>query len=181
MNNKGSVVIWAFLIIFVSLFIAIFLGISVFTFDKVNEILGQNVSVGQVNLKNVTDTTFGQISNGLVNNSDNIGIILLVGMLLLMIINGYFVGNKYPKLFLIVDIFLLIFFFIPAVYVSQIYSLLINNSGMFNYTYTTTLEKTSKFMLNLPQIIASSGIVTIILSYIGIKRDENDPINIAGY
>ena len=184
MNKKGTSIVWGLVIIFVSLLLAIFLGIAVYSFNLVNSILSQDVDIGQVNLKNVSDSTFGQINTGMLNNADTIGIILLLGMCLLMIINGYYLGSKNPKLFFVIDIFLLALFFIPSIYVSQVYETFINSSTVFQDTFINTIPKVSKFILNLPQIIASVGVITMILSYAGIRRDDDinrGDVNVLGY
>jgi len=182
-NKKGSSVIGAFVIIFVTLLAAIFLGITVYSFNIVNTVLSEDVDVGQVNLKDITEKTFGQINTGMINNADTIGIIFLLSMCLLMMINGYYIGSKNPKLFFVVDIFLLALFFIPSIYVSQVYELFISSSTVFQSTFIDVIPKTSKFMLNLPTIIATVGIITMILSYTGIRKDEigGDGSNVLGY
>jgi len=183
-NKKGSSVVWALVIIFVSLLMAIFLGIAVYSFNIVNDVLDQDVDIGQVNLGNVTRQTFGQINTGIINNADTIGVVFLLGMCLMMILNGYYIGSKNPKLFFVVDIFLLALFFIPSIYVSQIYETFISSSTVFSNTFINVIPKTSKFMLNLPVIIASVGIITMILSYAGIRRDDElrgGEVNVLGY
>jgi len=170
--KKGSSIIWGFIIIFVALLFSIFLGVVVYTFNLVAETLGQDVEVGQVNLKDITDSTFGQISTGMIDNADTIGILFLFGMCLLMIFNGYYIGSKNPKLFFVVDVFILGLFFIPAIYVSQVYEIFINSTTLFEDTYINIIPKVSKFMLNLPTIIATVGVITMILSYAGIRRDD---------
>lgn len=170
-NKKGVSVAWGFIIIFLSLFVAMFLGLAVYGFDLATTTLGQDVEVGQVNLQDITNKTLGQLNTGMLNNADTIGIILLFGMVLLMMLNGFYTARNLPKLFFIVDIFLLILFFIPAIYVSQLYETFINVS-IFNNVFTITIAKTSKFMLNLPSIIATAGVLTMILTYTGIRRDS---------
>jgi hypothetical protein len=182
-NKKGSSVIWGLVIILSSILIAVFLGITVFSFNLVNDVISQDVEIGQVNLKNISDTTFGQINTGIVNNADTFGIILLLGMCLLMIINGYYIGSKNPKMFFIIDIFLLALFFIPSIYISQIYETFINSSTVFSSTFIDIIPKTSKFMLNLPKIIASVGVITMIVSYAGIRKDDavGEGVNVLGF
>jgi len=184
-NKKGTSVIWGFVIIFTSLLMAIFLGITVFTFNTVNDVLRQDVDMGQVNLRNISDATFGQINTGMLNNADTIGVILLFGMVLLMIFSGFFLGRNNPKIFFIVDMFILVLFFIPAIYVSQVYETFINSTSLLSDVFTNTISKTSKFMLNLPIIIASAGILTMILTYTRVRKrgDEQggDGSNISGF
>ncbi len=179
-NKRGSAVVQGFVLMFFCLFVAIFLGVAVYSFNLVNEVLSQDVDIGQVNLKNVSDSTFGQINSGMIDNADTIGIIILFGMCLLMILNGYFVGSKNIKLFFIVDMFLLILFFIPSIYISQVYSTFINSTDVFSNTFINIIPYTSKFMLNLPIIVGTVGILTMILSYAGIKPKE-EQTNVLGY
>lgn len=179
-NKRGSSMVWAFVIIFVSLLFSIFLGITVYSFNLVNDAMSYDVDIGQVNLKEVTEATFGQINTGLINNADTIGIIFLFGMLILMILNGYFIGKKYPKMFFIIDFFLLALFFIPSIYVSQAYELFINSTEILSQTFIDIIPDVSKFMLNLPVIIAVAGIITMILSYARIGR-KTQPQSVAGF
>jgi len=105
-------------------------------------------------------------------------------MCLMMIINGYYIGSKNPKMFFVIDVFLLALFFIPSIYVSQIYEIFINSSTVFQSTFIDTIPNVSKFVLNLPKIIASVGIITMILSYAGIRKDDDrvgGDVNVLGY
>ena len=183
-NRKGSSVDLGFLIMFNALIISVFLGVSVYVFNLITVNLGQDVDVGQTNLQIVTDSTLGQLNLGLASNADLIGITLLFGMCFLMIMNGYFIGRNNSKLFFIIDMFLLILFFIPAVYISQVYEILITANTPLSGTFTDVISGTSRFMLNLPIIIGSVGVLTMILSYSGIRRLNREPgdgSNVLGY
>ncbi len=183
-NEEVPPIVWGFVIIMASLLVALFLGIAVYTFALVDETLSQDVNIGQVNLKTITNQTFGQITDGMLANADTIGIILLFSMLLLMILNGYFMGERYPTLFFVVDIFLLALFFIPSIYVSQIYNIFITSSTVFTDTFINTIPKVSKFMLNLPAIIATAGVLTMIMTYAFRRKGGNfggDGSNVLGF
>ena len=183
-NKKGSAIIWGFVVIFAALFMSIFLGLAVFGFNLLTETFGQDVDIGQVNLKDVTDATLGKLNTGFIQNADTIGILLLLGMCLLMIFNGYYVGSKNPKLFFVIDIFLLALFFIPSIYIAQVYETFIHSTDLFSNTYINVIPKTSKFMLNLPTIIGTVGVITMILSYAGIRKDDElagEDVNVLGY
>lgn len=183
MNNKGSSVFAMFLFIFIVLFLAIFIGLGLWGFNLVNDIFDQNIMVGQVNLSEINNQTFGQINKGFEDNADNIGIMLILGMCLLMILNGYFIGSQYPKLFLIIDIFILVFIFIAAVYISQVYEIFINSSDLFSSIYADDLPNSSKFVLNLPLIIGTLGAIIMVVSYSGIRRKEKreEEVSVYGY
>ena len=183
-DKKGSSVGSGLIVIFVSLLFAIFLGMAVFTFNMINSVLSVDVEIGQVNLKTVSDATFGKLNQGLIVNAGTIGIIFLLGMCLIMILNGYYIGSKNPKIFFVIDIFILALFFIPSIYVSQVYEILINSTVLFENTFINILPKVSKFMLNLPVIIGSAGVLTMILSYAGIRKDDEGKggdVNVLGY
>ena len=173
MNKKGSNIIQMFIFVFVAFFIAVFLGIALLSFNLIDDALDQDVEMGQVNLADINDLTFGKINLGFVANADTIGIIILLGMCLLMILNGYFFGSKYPKFFLALDILILVFVFMVSVYLSQVYELFIDSAALFDL-FKDDIPKTSKFILNLPAIIGTLGALIMIVSYSGLKKQEQN-------
>ena len=181
MNKRGTGVVWGFLIMLIALFLTIGLGVTLFIFNQINDVLSQDLDIGQVNLKTISDQTFGQINTGFINNADTIGVIMLFGMCFLMILNGFYFGSKFPKIFFVVDMFILALFFIPSIYISQIYEIFINSTPLFEEVFINTLSKTSKFMLNLPTIMATVGVLTMIVSYAGIKKDNIGGLNAQGF
>ena len=182
MNKRGTSVYVGFILIFVALLFSIFLGVAVFFFDQINTALSQDVEMGQVNLKTISDQTFGQINTAFINNADTIGIIMLFMMCILMILHGFYFGSQSPKIFFVVDMFILILFFIPSIYVSQVYETFINSTPLFQNIFVNVIPKTSKFMLNLPTIISTVGIITMIVSYTGIRKDEQTGgLNVQGF
>lgn len=180
MNKKGSVIIQLFIFVFAVFFIGLFLGLTLWGFNLVNDVLDQDVEVGQVNLGEINALTFGKINTGFIANADTIGIVVLLGMCLLMILNGYFFGSKYPKFFLAIDILILVFVFITSVYLSQVYEVFINSTTLFDL-FKDDIPKTSKFILNLPTIIATIGSLIMIVSYSGLRKaEQNRGTNIYG-
>lgn len=171
-NKRGSAVVFAIALIVLSFLLAVFLGVAVYSFSLVNEVLSVDVEVGQVNLEDTVEATFGQISTALVNNADTIGIILLLSMCLTMMFSGYYLGSKNPKMFFIIDFFLLVLFFIPSIYVSQLYNTFISSNTVLTSTFIDTIPDVSKFVLNLPVIVGTVGVITMILSYSGIRKDD---------
>lgn len=175
MNKKGLATVNMFLYVFGVFFGIVFLGIIVFIFTQVTTVLRTDIDVGQVNLKNVTDDSLGKITDGLADNADNLGIMLILGMALMMIMNGYYFGSRNNKIWLVIDFFILIFVFILAVYMSQTYETLINSTTLLSEIFIDTIPKASKFVLNLPSIVATLGALIMIFSYAGINRDEEAP------
>lgn len=184
MNKKGMSTVQIFLFIFFAFFGIVFLGLAVWGFDLVKTNLGVDVMIGQVNLQNATNLTFGMISDGLKTNADTLGVILILGMCLLMIMNGYYFGSKYPKFFLVIDIFIIVFAFLLAVYISQAFDTLINSSSLFSF-YEEDLPNSARFILNLPLVVSIIGVLIMIVSYAGIKKDDQDDYTqeqyVAGY
>lgn len=181
MNKKAMSIIPMFLFVLGIFFLILFLGMALWGFNLINDVLDQDIAVGQVNLQDVNNQSFGQINQGFVNNVDLIGVILIFGLILMMILNAFFVGANYPKLFLIVDIFLLVFVFIIAVYMAQTYETFINSSPLFDF-FKDDMTKTSKFMLNLPGIVAIIGVIIMIVSYAGLNRlNQMGETDVYGY
>ena len=181
-NKKGSTLIWGLVIIFVSILVAIGLGLWVFGFNLTNEMIGQDIDLGNgVNLKDISDATFGQINTGLIENADMIGVVLLFGMCLFMMLNGYYLGEKYPKIFIVVDFFLLIMFYIPAAYVSSAYETFINSTEILAPTFINIIPNTSKFVLRLPIITGTVGILTMILTYSKLGKNKSGDFAVQQY
>ena len=171
MNKKGLSTFSLFLYVFVIFFGVIFLGLALFIFNQINDVLDVDIDVGQFNLRNVTAQTFGKINAGFADNADTIGVMLVLMMSFIMILNGFIVGSKFPKIFLVVDILILIFVFIVAVYLSQVYEIFINSTTLLD-VYINDIPNTSTFMLNLPLVIGTLGALIMIFSYAGIRKKE---------
>ena len=183
MNKKavqGPVTIQMFLFLFAAFFLILFLGLYVFAFNLVNDNLSVDIEVGQVNLKNVTDSTFGQINTALTNNADILGMVLLLMMSVMMMINGFFLGRDNSKLWIIGDIFILIFVFILSVYIAQIYDTFINATTTLD-VFINDLPKSSKFIINLPIYVATIGALIMIVSYSAINSREEGQPDVLGF
>lgn len=180
MNNKGLTTIQTFIFIFFAFLGIVFLGVLMFGFDLINTNLGQDVEVGQVNLQYATNQTFGKISDALVDNGDTIGIVFLLSMSVFMILNGYVVGRKFPKAWIIVDIFILVFCFLGSVYIQQTFDTLINSTTYFNI-FGDSLPNSSGFILNLPFISVILGVLIMIFTYAGLNKEGETQTNVLGY
>lgn len=180
MNKKGMATFPLFLYIFLFFFTAIFLGIALFIFNITTDSLSVDVNIGQVNLQEVTNLTLGKMNTAFINTVDTMGILLLFGMIIFMLFNAYFISSQYPKLFFIIDIFILIFAFITAIYLSQMYELIINSTPYFDF-YINDMPLTSKFILRLPLVVSAVGMLIMILSYAGFRKDDDKGVNVYGY
>lgn len=184
MNRKGDLqmtsVIPIILFIFAVFFFLIFYGITIAGFSLVNDALSQDVDVGASNLADVNDLTFGAITEALLNSADTIGIMIIFSMIVFMIFSAYFFGNN-NKLWIPVDILILLFVYIIAVYISNSYETIIHVGSVFD-VYIDTLPKSSSFMLNLPMYVPIIGALIMIVTYTRIGRDDDQGVpNVLGY
>lgn len=180
MKKKSMATLEIIPYLFGLLMVVIFLGIAIYSFQLVSSSLNQDVDIGQTNLADVNALTFGKMTNAFVSNADNIGLAIIIGMSLLMILNAFLLSLSYPKVFIILDILILVFAFILAVYISQAYSTYINGVSGTIDVYVDNLPKSSAFVLNLPSFVATLGAIIIIISYSGIGR-ENQETNVGVY
>jgi hypothetical protein len=172
MRNKNAfATIGLFIFIFLALFAVIFIGINLFIYNQVTEGLSVDVNIGQVNLNETVSSTLGKMNTGFTDNADNIAIALLLGMSMFMILNAFFVGQKFPRVFFVVDILILIAVFIVSVYLSQAYEMIINTSTELNL-FINDMPKASSMLLNLPAIVVTVGVLVMIFSYAMLPRSN---------
>jgi len=180
MNKKGLATIELLGYLFAFFFIAIFLGLALYGFGLVDSVLDQDIDVGQVNLAEANAIGFGRFADAFIKQGDTIGVILIFSMVILMFGSAYFFGSKYPRFFLVIDIFILVFAFILAVYLAQAYEIYLNAVSGIMTEYTEVIPKTSTFILNLPKWVGTIGAIMMILSYAGINKEENElGVNVA--
>ena len=177
---QGPVTIQMFLFVIVAFLAIVFLGLYVFVFDLITSNIGVDIDVGNVNLQNITNQTLGQLNIALGLNADILGVILLLMMAVMMILNGFFLGRGNSRLWLIGDIFILVFVFILAVYIAQIYDVFINSTTLLD-VYINDLPRSSKFILNLPIYVATIGALIMIVSYSAINEVSRGQANVLGF
>ena len=174
-NKKGVSTINLMLVVCFCFFVIVLLGIAGFFFNTLTVNIAQNVEVGSVNLGVVTNQTIGQINRGLQENLDVYGIILLFSMVMGMFMIAFLTRGQYPRLMIIIDFLLLIFAYVLAVYIANTYEILINAASILD-VWLVDMPKSSTFILNLPGIVAIVGVVTMILSYMALPKEDNESV-----
>lgn len=169
-----------FLFIFIVFFWIIFLGIQVLIFNLTTTNLSRDIDIGGTNLQDVVDDTLGQINAGLLNSADFIGYTLIFGMVLTMFLGAYYFRGQFPKVMMVVDILILVFAYILAVYITNTYELLINSTTQLS-VYIDTLPKSSGFILKLPTFVSIIGVVMIILSYSGFPKTNEGEASVGEF
>ncbi len=174
-NKRGQTTIFillGILIVFSGVLIIIVIG--AFS-TNANAALSQNASIGQVNLKTVSDDTFGQFNTMVVNNADWWGISIIFGMVLGLFLTSYFTRNSFPKVAIIFDIFFIFIAFIFSLYLSATYNVIVVALTSAGQTFAeVNLPNTSYFILNLPIFVAIIGVVMMILFHASIPRKSEE-------
>lgn len=181
MKDKRGVTFNIFYI-FISIFIGIILfGVFAFIFHNVRVGLNQDVMIGQVNLSNVSESTFGVFDDALNTNLDLYGLFLIFGMIGGLFIASYTLRGKWNKALIIVDIFILIVAYLVSVLIANAYeTLLIASNGIITQ-FELSMPKTSNFLLHLPRYSVIIGVVSMILFYSLIPRREDEKQGAVSY
>ena len=179
-NKKGQTttfILLGLLIVFILVIGLIVIGsISTHT----NDALSQNITIGQVNLKTISDDTFGKLNTMILNNADWWGIATIFGMVFGLFLTSYFARNTFPKIGIIIDIFMIFAAFIFSLYLSVIYKQLVVALSSAGENFAEVyLPNTSYFILNLPIFVAVIGIIMMILFHSSIPRKSEETTQIS--
>ena len=174
-NKKGGItifILYGFLILFLAIIVLIIQGIiSV----NINEALSQNVSIGNVNLKTISDDTFGKYNTMVLNNADWWGTAIIFGMVLGLFLAAYFTRNTLPKISILLDIFFIYIAFIFSLYLSAAYSQIVTALTSAGETFAEEfLPNTSFFILNLPLFTVVIGVIMMIIFHSSIPRKAEE-------
>ncbi len=162
-------------------FIAILVfGIFLYTYNAItNSFLNSGVEMaGQVNLTNATQNTMGKINTAMLNQANLISIIFLFAIVFAMFIIAYLTRDKSPAIFFVLDLLIIIFAYILAVYISNSYETILN-SIPFQSIFISNLNLATTFLLQLPKITVIVGVITMIISYSAIPKTKEEEV--AGY
>ncbi len=175
MDKKGISTVflmYALLMLFVGIIFLIVIGIvSV----NINEALDQNVTIGQVNLKTINEGTFGKLNTMILDNADWWGTSIIFGLVIGLFLVSYFSRNTFPKIGIILDIFMIFAAFIFSLYLSTIYSNLVTTLTDAGQNFAeVNLPNTSFFILNLPLFVVIIGVIMMILFHSSIPRKSEE-------
>lgn len=176
-NKRGQITFLLLIIIGGVLVIALFLFVGGVTVVNMYNALNQNVSVGQVNLQEINDLTFGKFHTTFINQADWWGIGTIFGMVFGLFISAFLLRGKMPKFGIIMDIVIILSFFILSVYISNTYEILINalNSAGLTFLEDQT-PRTSFFIANLPIFITVIGVGCALLFHSSIPKRRGETL-----
>ncbi len=180
-NKKGLstiFILYGILILFIGAILLIVIGSFAF---HANEVLDLDIQIGQVNLSEVNEQTFGSFNTMVVNNADWWGTAMIFGVILGLFLTSYFLRGRFPKITILLDLFMIFSAFLVSLYLSAAYSTVVNALTSAGETFAVEhLPNTSFFILNMPLFVAVIGIVMMILFHSSIPRKQEEINNVSG-
>jgi len=182
-NKKGMEVLGLIFIVFAALFILLILGIISLGAGKVDSVLSSlDLTVGNTTWNETYQSMVAPTMEAIETTiPTNMGIALLFGMIICLV----FVASKSAprsKLWIIIDIFILIVAEVIAVIISRSFKeSILNISPEFFTIFTTTLSGSSKFILNLPTIIPTAGILVMLAIYVLRQEQKEEDLEVSVY
>lgn len=175
-NKRGIITVMLIFFVFFALFVVIIAGTAFYGLETFHDVGGNitGITVGNVSFAETYQDTLGGGLQTLIGTLSTSALALLLGMIIVMLIVGFRVP-KHNRVWIILDIFIIIVAFIVAVYISIVFSSFINSSETFLNIYSGELQKSSTFLLNLPFIIAITGGLIIIVHYVTFKSGGKTP------
>ncbi len=164
----------------ISFVVVLVLGTFLYSYNAITTSFTTSgvTEVGQVNLTEATDNTIGRINTSMLNHANVIAIVFLFAMVIAMFLMAYITRDTNPAIFFAIDIFIIIFAYILAVYISNSYETVLG-SIPFSSIFTTNLNYATSFLLALPKITVITGVITMIIAYSAIPKTKEEEV--AGY
>lgn len=173
--KKGQVTMFLIIILFGAFFGGIFLIWTLITSTTINSALDQNIQIGQVNLADANRDTFGKVNEMVTGKADFWGICIIFGMVIGLVLSGYFLRGKWPKIAVGLDIVIIFVAFLIALYLRSVYGTILSAFLAAGQSIAVSgLQKTNYFILNLPIFVGIIGVVTMVLTHMGIPRKEEE-------
>lgn len=174
LRNKKGEYTDVFIFIIMSFVIVIFFGIMLYGFGIFNDaLLSVQFDIGNTNFTNIVDSTWGEVFDA-YDNLRTLSYVLIFGMILTMLVSAWAVRK--PPIYLIIWIVVSLVGIIAGAYISNVYTMLLNNPD-----FGSTLESfkgASYMLLYLPYL---AGIISLFSGLIGLiglnrtRREEGQP------
>ncbi len=176
-NKKGVSTANLFWFVILAFIVVILLGTFLYVYNTITvSLLTTGIDmVGLVNLTEATENTIGRINTSMLNHANVVAIFFLFAMVIAMFLIAYVTRESNPAIFFVLDILIIIFAYILAVYISNSYETVLG-SLPFSSTFTTNLNYATSFLLLLPQITLIAGVIIMILSYSAIPKTKEEEV-----
>ncbi len=178
-DKRGISAIGLFEFMVTAFIIIIIIATLLYAFGIIDgELTGGNIIAGGSNISNDSANTVGKINTAFLNTADLIGILFLFGMVIAIILTGFLTRERHPAVLFIIDIIIIIFAYILAVYISNSFETVL---GILPFTdlIASNLNNSSRFLLLLPKITLITGALTLIVTYAGIPKTREE--DVAGF
>jgi len=181
-NKRGQMTILMVFLLVGLFFGTILLLVGGLVTTKINSALNSDVLItDNSTLAEVNSITFGKFNEMVLVNADWWGMCSIFGMVLGLFLSSYFLRNKFPKWGILLDIFIILFFFLVSLYISTTYQILLDSLATAGETFLEDyVTKTSMFVLNLPIFVVTIGVVMMILFHSSIPKRTEERIQQGG-
>jgi len=174
-NRRGQTSIFIFLGVMIMFGIALLLMVLGTVTWNMQMALDQNVTVGQVNLATINSQTFSLYNSMIVNHADFWGLCVIFGTIFSLLLTSYFTRNRFPKLGIVLDIFVVVTIFWISQFLSSAYSQVVVALSSAGQTFAeVSLNSTSFFLLNLHIFVAIIGVMMMILCHSGFPQKKEE-------
>ena len=176
-NKRGIATVNLFWFIIIAFIAVILLGSFLYCYNAITtSLLDSGVdAVGQVNLTEATENTIGKINTSMLSHANVIAIFFLFAMVMAMFLVAYLTRDENPSIFFVIDILVIIFAYILAVYITNSYETVLEVLP-FSSIFTTNLNYATSFLLLLPKIVVIVGVITMIISYSAIPKTKEEEV-----
>lgn len=163
---------------FFAFFIVVFLGIWMFGITTLDSTFSKiDIQIGAVSFNDTYNQTMRPSLQVAQEQADSLGLVLLFGMIIVMILIGFF--TKGNKMWVVYDVIIIVIAFFLAVQLSIGFNDYLSSSEEMNQIHADLLPKTSGLLLDLPYLIVIVGALVGIVTY-GIKRKRKQEPNVFG-
>lgn len=163
--------------IFFAFFIVVFAGTAFYGLNVFHNAASNltDITIGNISFEDTYDDTLGAGLETVISTLSKMSFALVLGMIVVMLIIGFKMPHT-NKLWIILDIFIIVVAFIVAVYLTIIFNSFINSDDIFLDIYSTQIQSASTYLLNLPLVITVVGALIMIVTY--ISRKKRTPPNV---
>ncbi len=166
MDKKGiSTIQLLFMLFFSFIFVAV-LGVGIYGFDLVDSAFSEiDFTLGNTTFNDTYNQT---LKTGITPLRTTVPLIMSLGVLFGMIIVMMLVGwhiQRISRLWIILDIFIIIIAEILAVVLEGSFTSFINSSPDLLNIFSTSISQGSRFILNLKFIVPIAGVLIMATTY----------------
>lgn len=180
-NKRGfSVTIMIFFFVFLAFFLSMLIGVGLYATNQVDQAFASiDFNIGNVSFNQTYNETLAPALKSFSRVGDSTALALIIGMVLVQILVGFFYSTS--RLWILLDIGILIVSFIVAVILSQAFDTFINSSPVLLDIFSIDLDKSSTLILNLPAIVAIAGILTMVVTYGITRKSKQEQPDVTGF